>query len=105
MRVTHDRTKRPRGALLQLGLEMRWDVRRIGGSRRSGACGHRGDSSEIPLSCYFVSHAQSLKQESGQDQAGSLTGAVASQRVTEVPKGSLRVNGNHPVRVERQKGA
>ena len=31
-----------------------------------------------------------------QDQAGSLTGAVASQRVTEAPKGSLRVDGNHP---------
>ena len=28
---------------------------------------------------------------------GSLTGAVASQRVTEAPKGSLRVNGHHPV--------
>ena len=31
-----------------------------------------------------------------QGQAGSLTGAVASQRVTEAPKGSLRVDGNHP---------
>jgi hypothetical protein len=31
-----------------------------------------------------------------QGQAGSLTGAVASQRVTEAPKGSLRVNGHHP---------
>ncbi len=35
----------------------------------------------------------------GQDQAGSLTGAVASQRVTEAPKGSLRVDGHHPYRV------
>ena len=34
---------------------------------------------------------------SGQGQAGSLTGAVASQRVTEAPKGSLRVDGHHPV--------
>ena len=34
-----------------------------------------------------------------QDQAGSLTGAVASQRVTEVLKGSLRVDGHHPYRV------
>ena len=34
--------------------------------------------------------------ERGQDQAGSLTGAVASQKVTEAPKGSLRVNGHHP---------
>jgi hypothetical protein len=40
-----------------------------------------------------------------QGQAGSLTGAVASQRVTEAPKGSLRVDGHHPVRVQRQKGA
>jgi hypothetical protein len=31
-----------------------------------------------------------------QGQAGSLTGAVASQKVTEAPKGSLRVNGHHP---------
>jgi hypothetical protein len=44
-------------------------------------------------------------EKSGQGQAGSLTGAVASQKVTEAPKGSLRVNGNHPYRVERQKGA
>ena len=31
-----------------------------------------------------------------QGQVGSLTGAVASQRVTEAPKGSLRVDGHHP---------
>ena len=31
----------------------------------------------------------------GQYQVGSLTGAVASQRVTEAPKGSLRMDGNH----------
>ena len=31
----------------------------------------------------------------GQCLAGSLTGAVASQRVTEAPKGSLRMVGNH----------
>ena len=100
MRVTHDRTKRPRGALLHLGLEMRDNVRRIGGSRGIHPCGGGGGNGEIPLSLCFVSHAQS-----GQGQAGSLTGAVASQRVTEAPKGSLRVNGNHPQRVERQKGA
>jgi hypothetical protein len=28
---------------------------------------------------------------------GSLTGAVASQKVTEAPKGSLRLNGNQPM--------
>ena len=42
---------------------------------------------------------------STQGLAGSLTGAVASQRVTEAPKGSLRVDGHHPCRVQRQKGA
>ena len=31
---------------------------------------------------------------SGQCQADSLTGAVASQRVTEAPKGTLRLVGN-----------
>ena len=31
----------------------------------------------------------------GQCQAGSLTGAVASERVTEAFKGSLRMVGNH----------
>ena len=46
-----------------------------------------------------------LAQEARQGQAGSLTGAVASQRVTEALKGSLRVNGHHPERVQRQKGA
>ncbi len=31
----------------------------------------------------------------GHCQVGSLTGAVASQNVTEAPKGSLRMVGNH----------
>ena len=31
----------------------------------------------------------------GQCQVGSLTGAVASERVTEASKGSLRMVGNH----------
>ena len=35
------------------------------------------------------------KPESGPCQVGSLTGAVASQRVTEAPKGSLSMDGNH----------
>ena len=32
----------------------------------------------------------------GQCQAGSLTGAVASERVSEAREGSLRMVGNHP---------
>ena len=31
-----------------------------------------------------------------------MTGAVASERVTEAPKGSLRVNGNHPESAKAQ---
>ena len=35
------------------------------------------------------------KPEREQCQVGSLTGAVASERVTEAPKSSLRMVGNH----------
>ena len=35
----------------------------------------------------------------GHCQVGSLTGAVASKRVTEASKGSLRMVGNHLYRV------
>ena len=38
----------------------------------------------------------------GQCQMGSLTGAVASQRVTEAPKGSLRMDGNHSKSVKAE---
>ena len=38
----------------------------------------------------------------GQCQAGSLTGAVASERVTEAPKGSLRMVGNHSKSVKAE---
>ena len=37
-----------------------------------------------------------------QCQVGSLTGAVASQRVTEAPKGSLRMVGNHSKSVKAE---
>jgi Family of unknown function (DUF6467) len=40
-----------------------------------------------------------------QGQAGSLTGAVASQKVTEAPNGSLRAHGHRPDRVQGHKGA
>ncbi len=33
----------------------------------------------------------------GKCLVGSLTGAVASQKVTEAHKGSLRLNGNQPL--------
>ena len=47
-------------------------------------------------SCTVLCLMAGRKPAARQGQAGSLTGAVASQRVTEAPKGSLRVNGHHP---------
>ena len=38
----------------------------------------------------------------GQCQVGSLTGAVASERVTEAPKGTLRMDGNHSESVKAE---
>ena len=38
----------------------------------------------------------------GQCQAGSLTGAVASERVSEALKGSLRMDGNHSQSVKAE---
>ena len=46
-----------------------------------------------PCSTGFLTRAHYLG--SGQRQAGSLTGAVASERVSEALKGSLRMVGNH----------
>ena len=43
-----------------------------------------------------------MELATGQCQVGSLTGAVASQRVTEAPKGSLRMVGNHSQSVKAQ---
>ena len=42
------------------------------------------------------------KLATGQCQVGSLTGAVASQRVTEASKGSLRMVGNHSKSVKAE---
>ena len=38
----------------------------------------------------------------GHCQVGSLTGAVASERVTEAPKGTLRMDGNHSKSVKAE---
>ena len=44
----------------------------------------------------------SRKPADGQYQAGSLTGAVASERVTEASKGTLRMDGNHSQSVKAE---
>ncbi len=41
----------------------------------------------------LLTHEQAWEQR----LVGSLTGAVASQNVTEARNGSLRVDGNHPL--------
>ena len=46
-----------------------------------------------PCSIRFLTRVHYLGR--GQCQAGSLTGAVASERVSEALKGSLRMVGNH----------
>ena len=51
--------------------------------------------------CYLTSVRY---PDQGQCQVGSLTGAVASQKVTEAPKGSLSLVGNQVVSVSAQGG-
>ncbi len=63
----------------------------------------RGDDGEIPPLPVQVPNA--LRDPGGgQRQVGSLTGAVASQRVTEAREGHLRMVGNHPSSVKAQGG-
>ena len=42
------------------------------------------------------------QRATGQCQSGSLTGAVASQRVTEAPKDTLSMDGNHAFECKRK---
>ena len=54
----------------------------------------------LPL---YYDHSNHTTDRGGrQCQVGSLTGAVASQKVTEAPKGSLRMAGNHSQSVKAQ---
>ena len=60
MRVTRSRTKRPRGALLQLGIELGLSLCRIGGRLRSWIARFGGVAGEIPLWLSFGSNLQPL---------------------------------------------
>ena len=59
-----------------------------------------------PLLGYHPSNTRILTRgrdpARGQYQVGSLTGAVASERVTEAPKGTLRMDGNHSKSVKAE---
>ena len=48
MRVTRSRTKRPRGALLQLGIALGHSLCRIAGRRRTWSASFGGADGEIP---------------------------------------------------------
>ena len=92
MPITRDGTKRPREPLLQLSAAPGHRMCRIGRRLRSGYASIHGAAVEIrPFRCL---DANSLVR--GHRLAGSLTGVVASKRVTEAPKGALRTIGNRP---------
>ena len=65
-------------------------MRRIGGRLRSGYSGSCGVIVEIPPFAYLRPNSH----KRGQFVEGSLTGVVASKRVTEASKGSLSTLGN-----------
>ena len=67
---------------------------RIGGRLGSVPVRVRGVAGEIPP-LLVQSSNRCRYPASGQRQAGSLTGAVASERVSEALKGPLRMVGNH----------
>ena len=76
---------------------------RIGGRLRSVPVRVRGVDGEIPpLLIQFSNRCR--EPASGQRQAGSLTGAVASQSVTEAREGHLRLVGNQPSSAKAQGG-
>ena len=90
MPPTRNGTKRPREPSLQLSAGVGRTVRRIGGRLRDGDPGPRGAVLEIPPS---VRLAPNMRTH-GHRLAGSLTGVVASKRVTEASKGPLSTVGN-----------
>ena len=55
-----------------------------------------------PCSTWFLTRTR--EPGIGQRQVGSLTGAVASERVSEALKGLLRMVGNHPKSAKAEGG-
>ena len=98
MPITRNGTKRPREPLLQLstvtGCVMCRIVRRQR-NRYASTCG-------VDVEILTFAHLVSNSQERGHCLVGSLTGVVASKRVTEASKGTLRPIGNRPWSVMAQ---
>ena len=93
---TRGRTERPREPLLQLDTDFRVNLRRIGGRLRSRDPGLGGANLEIPPWLTWKSNPRPTERVLGGEQClvGSLTGAVASKKVTEAREGSLSLIGN-----------
>ena len=90
MPITRNGTERPREPLLQLYIEFGYLMCRIGRrlwSRRASAGG-------VNLEIRPFNYLNSNSRMGGHCMVGSLTGVVASKRVTEAPKGALMAIGN-----------
>ena len=100
---TRGQTERPREPLLHPGIGSWAGMCRIGGRQRGVGVSLRGAVGEIPPLPVHLSNA-GREPARAQCRAGSLTGAVASQRVTEAREGRLRMVGNHPASAKAQGG-
>ena len=98
MPITRNGTKRPREPLLQLSAVTGCAMCRIVRRLRAGGASSRGAVVEILTFTHLVPN---LKNQ-GHRLAGSLTGVVASKKVTEASKGALRPIGNRPQSVMAQ---
>ena len=98
MPITRNGTKRPREPLLQLSIVTGCAMCRIVRRPRDGDASRRGADVEILTFAHLVSNSQMR----GHCLVGSLTGVVASKRVTEASKGALRPIGNRPQSVMAQ---
>ncbi len=98
MPITRNGTKRPREPSLQLSAVAGCAMCRIVRRLRSGDASFRGAAVEILTFAHLASNARMR----GHRLAGSLTGVVASKRVTEASKGALSPIGNRTQSVMAQ---
>ena len=90
MPLTRNGTERPREPLLLLSIGSGCAMCRIVRRQSDGYASIRGVVVEILTFAHLVSNSRMR----GHCLVGSLTGVVASKRVTEAPKGTLSTVGN-----------
>ena len=98
MPITRNGTERPREPLLQLSIGTGCAMCRIVRRQRS----ERASVCRAVVEILTFAHLVSNSKDRGHCLAGSLTGVVASKRVTEASKGALRPIGNRPRSVMAQ---